>query len=80
MGPAGGQGDAPFAAIGERWIGCVAIALHGSGKISGDDAVQTSRGSAGGPGEAHVGSRAFAGPEVALFGLPVAGTQILHRS
>jgi hypothetical protein len=77
MRPARGEGDAPFAAIGEGGIGLIAVALHGALEVGGDDAVQTSRGSAGGPGEADVGSRAFAGPEVALFGLAVAGTQIL---
>ena len=79
MGPACSQGDASFAAIGERGVGGVTIALHGALKVGGDDSVQTSRCSTGGPGEAHVGSGAFAGPEVTLFGLAVAGAQILHR-
>ena len=78
MGPACGQGDAPFAAISERGIGGVTIALHRALEVGGGDVVQTSRCSTGGPGEADVGSGSFAGPKVALFSLAVAGTQILH--
>ena len=57
MYPARGQGDAAFAAIGERWIGGVAVALHGATEVGGDDAVQTSRGATGGPGEADAAQR-----------------------
>ena len=79
MSPARGQRDAAFASVRKRGVGGVAVAVHGALEVGGDDAVQSSRCASGGPGEAHIGSGSFAGPEVALFGFAVAGTQILHR-
>ena len=77
MGPAGGEGDAAVTAFGKRWIGRVAVALHGAAEVGGDDVIKARCGSAGGPGVGGVGSGSFAGPEVALLGLAVAGAQIL---
>ena len=80
MSPARGQCDAAFASVRKRGVGGVAVSLHVASEVGGDDAVQTSRGATGAPGEADVGAGSFAGPEVALFNLPVAKTQILDRS
>lgn len=54
MSPEGGQRNASFAATGESGICAVAVALHSSGKITGDDWLQTSRGPVGGPAEAQL--------------------------
>ena len=62
VGPACGQCDAALAAFGKGWLGLIAVALHGAGEVGGDDALQALRGTAGGPGEAHVRTGPFAGP------------------
>lgn len=79
VGSAGGQGDAAFAALDEGWIVAVAVAMHGSSKTSGDDMVEALGATATLPDQGHVGSGSFAGPEVSLFGLAIAGTQVLNR-
>ncbi len=76
--PARRQGDAAFVAFGKGRVGLIAVALHGAGEVSGDDALQAECGTAGGPGEAHVGSGPFAGPEVFLFRLAVAEAQVFN--
>ena len=76
MCPARGQGDAAFAAVRKRGIGDIADALHSATEVGWDDAVQTSRDSTGGTGEADVSSGAFAGPEVAVLGLSGAMAEI----
>lgn len=79
VGSAGGQGDAAFAALDEGWIVAVAVAMHGSSKTSGDDMVEALGATATLPDQGHVGSGSFAGPEVSLFGLAIAGAQVLNR-
>lgn len=76
MCPARRQGDGAFAAFGKGWVGLIAVALHGAGKVSGDDASQAERGTAGGPGKAHVCSGSFAGPEVTVSCWFVLGPEI----
>ena len=61
----------PVAGVG--WIGGIAVALHRAAEVGGQDVVQAGGAAAGCPGKAHVGPWPFAGPQVALFGLAVAG-------